>query len=115
MTFTEKEKRKNGDRRPFPWWLLVVGFILGAAAMGVAVQPRSQSTAQEYAPGMELTATHIIAGATGTAQGLMEIVPTATALANGVESDLDPFMITATHIVQQATLQVLETAIAPSP
>jgi hypothetical protein len=124
MTF-EKEKRKNEGRRGFPWWLLLVGFALGVAATLAVAQARSQPVSgnMAYSEGSQLTATHLIEGATGTARAFGAYDPlyaTASAMATPNDgtpgsAELDPLIVTATHIVEQATLQSSETAAATTP
>ena len=79
MAVYEKEKRKNDERRGFPWWLLVVGFVLGAAAMLVVMQGRTSApanTVNSNVEGIELTATTIIEQATAAAQGtVFQVIP----------------------------------------
>lgn len=102
MGVSEKEKRKNDRRGRFPWWLLVVGFILGAAAMLIVMQGRTSSptnTVNSNFEGMELTATTIIEQATATAQGiLLEVVPVTPQ-----PSESDPMVMTATALVAHVT------------
>jgi hypothetical protein len=60
-------KRKNDDPRPFPWWLLVVGFGLGVLMTIIVLQGRIQPPVSRTAnmpEGLELTATSIIEQAT---------------------------------------------------
>ena len=106
MAVYEKEKRKNDERRGFPWWLLVVGFILGAAVMLVVTQSSSQSVNPDLM----------------SAYSREELVLTATAVAeqftslesNGIQG-IDSLAATATIIILQATQQQLMTAVAPTP
>lgn len=106
MVAFEKEKRKNDERGRFPWWLLVIGFVLGAAAMLIVSQSSSPSVNADLL----------------SAYSREELALNATAIAeqltsmgtNGVEG-IEPLAITATTIILQATQQRVMTAIAPSP
>ena len=92
--YADKEKRKNDERRPFQWWLLVIGIALGIAVMLVVGYLRPQP------PSAVQAAQHSEA----------EIVLTATAVveqynagAANASDDLDPLAATATTIIHQAT------------
>lgn len=108
----QKEKRKNEDHRPLPWWLLAVGFVLGVALTLVAVglTNRPASSTADNSPGVALTATTIIQQASATAQALGFGADVATP---APDTDLDPIAATATYVVQQATEMAVLTATAP--
>lgn len=117
---SEKEKHKNDGRRGFPWWLLVVGFALGVAATLLILESRRQPVSTNIVgdEGIQLMATRIIEGATETANAYVylsmttdPILATITAMAaessiaqdETMSSEMDGFMLTATHLVQEAT------------
>jgi uncharacterized sodium:solute symporter family permease YidK len=110
--YTGKEKRKNDERRPFQWWLLIVGFVLGIAVMLVVgylrPQPPSAVQAGQYSE-VEIvqTATAIVEWATLMVQDPLNLTATVVSLEMaGREGDMiDPIAATATHIVEQATQQ----------
>ena len=109
MGLLSNEKRKNDAPRRFQWWLLVIGFIIGVLFAQVAF-PSYVRTVTVFsdgsADGIELTATAIIVGATGTAQ--------ATPMPGGSEATpaaVDPLALTAIRLVEEATQQ----AATPSP
>lgn len=119
MSTLAGEKRKNDERRTIPWWLiLLVGFGLGivftlGASMGRGGAVTVYSS-ESLPDNFMLTATQIIHEATQSAQGAFAnqnaVFATATALlaeANAPQrmTGADPFLMTATAIVQQATLQ----------
>ncbi len=81
------EKRKHNQRRPFQWWLLVIGFALGVLLM-LSVQRASAPAATYTQDEFALTATEIIREATQMAN------PSA-----GIEGVLG----TATQMVREAT------------
>ena len=111
MAVYENEKRKNDEQRGFPWWLLVVGFILGAVAMLIVMQgrtPTTTDTANSDIEGIELTATTIIEQATAMAQGtVFHVAPVAP-----VPPESDAYAMTATTIVEQATQSAVMTSTA---
>ncbi len=90
------EIRKNGERRRFQWWLLVLGFALGVLLM-IGVQRASAPADLTGSPSeFQLTATQIIREATNASPEI--ITP-------GVG---DGIFGTATQMVHEAT----ETAVA---
>jgi hypothetical protein len=112
------EKRKNDERRHFPWrtvLLLVIGFALGVVVTLLVVPSRietitymsgddfarSEISVVQPAPeqiGFDLTATRIIQQATQMAGGLfVEPNDSQAALSD------DALYATATAIIQQAT------------
>jgi len=101
------EKRKNDAPRRFQWWLLVIGFIIGVLFAQLAFPGYIRTVtvfSDGSADGIELTATAIIVGATGTAQtgslqGDLVVTPMV----------IDPLAATATVIVEQATQQAVAT------
>ena len=119
------EKRKNGERRVFPWWLLVVGFAAGVLfTLGLQLGRGgtvSVYSAESIPDTFALTATQIINEATARAQAQNFAVPadpiqlTATAfiqqatqqaaLPSSASGELDPLLATATAFIQQATRQ----------
>jgi hypothetical protein len=111
MAAYDKEKRKNDERGRFPWWLLVVGFILGAAAMLFVMQSRTSApanTVNSNLEGIELTATFIIEQATAAAQGaLFQVIP-----ATPLPFERNPLVITATALVGQVTQRAAMTSTA---
>ena len=102
-----KEKRKNDAPRRFQWWLLVIGFIIGVlfAQFAFPDYVRTVTVFSDGNPeGIELTATAIIVGATGTAQtGSPQGDQVATPMV------IDPLAATTTVIVEQATQQAVAT------
>jgi len=98
------EKQKNNAPRRFRWWLLVIGFVLGVVVtllmMNVLPQNGGTSAQTDTTANRELTATALIQGATGTAHVVMTSQAQAT-----LPAEIDPLMLTATAIVQQATQQ----------
>ena len=111
--YAGKGKRKNDERRPFQWWLLLIGFALGIVVMLVVVQRNQTYGLQEYPQEvLAQTATHIVEQATLMVQDPLHL--TATAIAQEVlapegaareEAVIDPIAQTATHIVEMATQQ----------
>jgi hypothetical protein len=96
-------KRKNDEaRRLSPWLMLVIGFVLGAALMFLLFnRPVGQTTASVTyvfpTLDLDMTATAIIAGVTGTAQSQP---------AQG-NSTVDGLYQTATAIVAGATATMM--------
>ena len=105
MDDVRKQKRKANAPRPFQWWLLVIGFALGAAFM-LVVTSRNGQPAAVYAGGnpdtFYLTATHIIEQATASANRFQLTSP-----ANSLQltSPADPLLLTATAIIAQSEQQ----------
>lgn len=100
----EQGKRKNDERRPFQWWLLVVGFAVGVIVTVIVFQVVTRTTGADAAEisveGAQLTATAIIQQATQTAQAVLDNPNSFTPAAN-----LEPIEMTATAIIQTATAQ----------
>jgi hypothetical protein len=113
MEYAGKEKRKNDQRRPFQWWLLVIGFVLGIAVMLLVVQfNRQPGNMIVYEQGgFALTATHIVEQATLMVQDPMHLTATAVSLETAARDRalIDPIAQTATHIVEVATQQAAGT------
>src|SRR5690606_35841733 len=102
----EKEKRKNDERRSFPWWLLVVGFVLGAATLLIVTQTSSQP--MNNVPLSNYSQEEIQLTATAIADQFISLE------ANGIQ-DVDALAATATVIILQATQNQVMTALPPSP
>jgi hypothetical protein len=135
MNFFGKKKKNDEVRRPSPWLMLVVGFLLGVVFMLLTTYPRVGTPTVVYSDGgLELTSTAIIAGATGTAQARQsasdhttsntsDLYQTATAIIAGVTAQatdqiafptLDGPYLTATAIVAGATATMMSrTQVAP--
>lgn len=100
----EQGKRKNDERRPFQWWLLIVGFALGVIVTVIVFQAATRTASADSTEvnveGAQLTATAIIQQATQTAQAVMNNPNSFTPAAN-----LEPIEMTATAIIQTATAQ----------
>lgn len=123
MTSLASEKRKNDQRRGFPWWLLLVGFAAGVLfTLGLQLGRGgtvSVYSAESMPDTFALTATQIITEATARAQAQNFAIPadpiqlTATALIqqatqqaalpSSASGELDPLLATATAFIQQAT------------
>lgn len=103
MASVYAEKPKNG-RRQFQWWLLIIGFWIGAFAgaayMSGRVQPTTIYTSSENTGDLALTATAIIQGATQTAGALLIAPP-----ASQSDPEMDAMMMTATAVIAEATRQ----------
>lgn len=106
MSTYEKEKRKNDERRSFPWWLLVVGFVLGAATLLIVTQTSSQP--MNNVPLSNYSQEEIQLTATAIADQFISLE------ANGIQ-DVDALAATATVIILQATQNQVMTALPPSP
>lgn len=98
------EKRKNGTRAEFQWWLLVIGMVLGVLLI-VGVQSVTQNSTQAAANALpysrfelEMTATALMAQAQATSP-----------------AGIDGLLATATHMVQEATATALTSALTASP
>jgi uncharacterized membrane-anchored protein YhcB (DUF1043 family) len=109
MEYAGKEKRKNDQRRPFQWWLLVIGFVLGIAVMLVVVQARTQPVnITQYTQGeLAQTATYVVGQATLMVQDPLHLSATAVSLETAARDRalIDPIAQTATHIIEMATQQ----------
>jgi hypothetical protein len=107
MAVYENEKRKNDAQRPFPWWLLVIGFISGVIVMliltqGGQSQPVNVNSLSAYSrEELQLTATAVADDITSLGTHNLE----------GVE----PLFATATAIILGATQQAVMTAIETNP
>jgi hypothetical protein len=128
---TFEEKRKNDDRRGFPWratFFIVIGFALGVIVTLIFAPgrvetvtymsgddfARSEISVVQPAPdqnGFELTATRIIQQATEMAGGIF-----STPLPVQQSGQGDPLFATATKIIQNATAtqNAIQTATAGS-
>lgn len=95
-------KRKNDETRPYPWWLLLIGFAAGVILTFIVLQSRQQPVSVESIPegGIELTATFIIEQATQFA---------ISANADLGTQDPEGILLTATAIVNEATQQAFAT------
>ena len=106
MAVYENEKRKNDVQRPFPWWLLVIGFISGVIVMLILTQGQSQPVNVNSL----------------SAYSREELQLTATAVADDITSlgtrnleGVEPLFATATAIILGATQQAVMTAIETNP
>jgi len=77
MSSQAEDKRKNEATRRDYWWLLVVGFVLGAVVMGLIMNQRPQPASA--------------ARALSTPAPIIEI------------QSVDPIQLTATAIIIEAT------------
>lgn len=91
MSSQAEDKRKNEATRRDYWWLLVVGFVLGAVVMGLIMNQRPQPASATYDP------PSFVIEATGTARALS--TPGPIIEIQGV----DPIQLTATAIIIEAT------------
>ena len=93
-------KRKNDEPGAFPRWILLIalGFALGVIVT-LALRPDVYTTVSppdNIDPAIALTASAIVQGATQT----------VAAGSNGdANPTIDPFQITATALIQEATQQ----------
>lgn len=91
MSSQAEDKHKNEATRRDYWWLLVVGFALGAVVMALIMQQRPQPTSVTDDP------PSFVIEATGTARALSTPAPIIEM------QGVDPIQLTATAIIIEAT------------
>ena len=94
MPVLSEDKHKNDAPRRDYWWLLVVGFVLGAVVMALIMNQRPQQPTVTYNP------PSFFIEATGTAMALR--TPPAVNTIQGPQV-IDPIQLTATALITEAT------------
>ena len=113
--------RDRMSPRIYPWWLILVGFVIGVFVTLVVTQSRPQTGVVYQPQNMQdilLQATQLVRYGTMTAQvGYARIEPldpllataaalsTQTSFGDQLQAGVDPLLQTATAIVIQATQQ----------